>query len=156
MRLIGIPDVSGAPASWINSNHLASVRPLYTTDARGDLLAVELNVEGLPLHKVKLGEFESLTAAQASWTSLLYELQQSLQLVEIPGASGSPMIWVSPAHIVSVRPLYTSDGSSHVLFVELKVEGLPLHRGRLGEFESRAAAQEKWAWFVEELQQEVD
>ena len=75
-----------------------------------------------------------------------------MRLIGIPDASGQPAIWINADHLVSVQPIYSNDGTSDLLTAELKVDGMPLYRVKLGTFDTRAAAQAKWAWFLEELQ----
>ena len=77
-----------------------------------------------------------------------------MQLIPIPDASGRPTIWVNAEHLVSVMPVFRTGDRDITADVEFKIEGMPLYRVRLGEFSERAAAEEAFTVFLEQLQGE--
>lgn len=76
-----------------------------------------------------------------------------MKLIPIPDADGSPQIWINVDHLVSVMPVYRGGASGVMVDAELKVDGMPLYRVRLGEHVDRGAAQlafEKWLMRLEQ------
>lgn len=76
----------------------------------------------------------------------------SMKLIELPDATGKPSLWINADHVVSVMPHYSSTGREETLNVELKVDGMPLHRITVGRYESRADAEQAFAAFMGQLQ----
>jgi len=75
MQLIPVPDADGRAQLWINADHLASVQQNQRHGAHGILLEAELKVDGLPLHRVQLGEHASQEDADAAFHRFLTQLQ---------------------------------------------------------------------------------
>ena len=75
MQLLPIPDASGSPIFWINADHLVSVSRLHIQTGRDVRLVAELKIEGMPLHRVELGTFDTIASADSSWTAFLERLQ---------------------------------------------------------------------------------
>jgi len=63
VRLIPLSDRNGAPATWVNPEHLVSVEPVYFGGTTGVNVAAEVKVNGMPLQRVALGS--DLTRADA-------------------------------------------------------------------------------------------
>ncbi|SDH31658.1 hypothetical protein [Microbacterium sp. 77mftsu3.1] len=75
MRLLPIPDADGNPTMWINADHLVSVQALTHGGEKGIVLTVELKVDGMPLHRVRLGEYLEKADADAAFARFLDTLQ---------------------------------------------------------------------------------
>lgn len=75
-----------------------------------------------------------------------------MKLIELADANGKPTLWINADHIASVMAQYTSDGREETLNVELKVDGMPLHRWTLGRYPSREDAELAFAQFIDRLQ----
>lgn len=75
MRLLPIPDADGNPTMWINADHLVSVQAVTRGGERGVVLDAELKVDGMPLHRVRLGEHADKADADAAFARFLAVLQ---------------------------------------------------------------------------------
>lgn len=75
MQLIPVPDASGKTQFWINADHLVSVLQVQRHGPHGLVLDAELKVDGLPLHRVPLGEHADQQAADAAFDRFLTQLQ---------------------------------------------------------------------------------
>lgn len=75
MQLLPVPDAKGRVQFWINADHLASVRRNQRHGTDGVVLEAELKVDGLPLHRVPLGEHPDQAAADAAFDRFLTQLQ---------------------------------------------------------------------------------
>lgn len=75
MELIGVPDVHGRVQFWINADHLVSVQQLIRHGEHGFVLEAELKVDGMPLHRVPLGEHPGTDDAEAVFHQFLSRLQ---------------------------------------------------------------------------------
>lgn len=76
-----------------------------------------------------------------------------MRLLAVPDASGRPLMWINADHLVSVMPLFRVGDGVVSLDVELKVDGLPLQRVRLGDHPSHDAAEAAFALFLQRLQE---
>lgn len=75
MQLIPVPDAEGRVQFWINADHLTSVAQTQRHGEHGIVLEAELKVDGLPLHRVRLGEHADQKAADAAFNRFLTQLQ---------------------------------------------------------------------------------
>jgi len=75
MRLLPIPDANGNTTMWINADHLVSVQAVYRMGANGVLVDAEMKVDGMPLHRVPLGEHLERAGAEAAFALFLERLQ---------------------------------------------------------------------------------
>ena len=75
MKLLAIPDANGHPVLWVNADHLVSVSRLHLQTGRDVRLLAEIKVEGMPLHRLELGTFASIEAADRQWAAFLEQLQ---------------------------------------------------------------------------------
>lgn len=76
MRLLAVPDASGKPSFWINADHLVSVHRVERRIEHGSTLEAELKVDGMPLQRVLLGDFNDIAALDQAWGQFLTTLQQ--------------------------------------------------------------------------------
>jgi hypothetical protein len=74
MRLLAVRDSSGAPTLWINADHLVSVQAVYRVGVVVSL-SVELKMDGMPLQRVALGDFQDRAAAESAFSVFLGDLQ---------------------------------------------------------------------------------
>lgn len=77
-----------------------------------------------------------------------------IHLIPVPDEHGTPQFWVNATHIVSVTPVYRGGAAGVVVDAELKIEGLPLQRVRLGEQFDNAAAESAFHRWLSILQGE--
>ena len=77
-----------------------------------------------------------------------------MKLIPIPDVDGSPQIWINVDHLVSVMPVYRVSANGVLIDAELKVDGMPLYRVKLGEQADRAAAERAFAHWLDQLQEE--
>lgn len=78
---------------------------------------------------------------------------RGMQLLELPDPTGkAPSMWINADHVVSVMPLIRNMGNGFEAQVEVKLEGMPLHRVMLGVHESKDVAEEAFKEFLERLQ----
>ena len=75
MRLLPIPDASGTPQLWINADHLVSVMLVTRGSEHGIKADVEVKVDGMPLHRVPLGDHDDKEAAEAAFAQFRKELE---------------------------------------------------------------------------------
>jgi len=75
IRLIPVPDANGVPQLWVNVTHLVSVMPVYRSGATGFVVDAELKIDGLPLHRVWLGEHFDRSSAEDAFRQWLLLLQ---------------------------------------------------------------------------------
>lgn len=75
-----------------------------------------------------------------------------MKLIPIPDVNGSPQIWINVDHLVSVMPVYRVSAAGVLVDAELKVDGMPLYRVKLGEHADRGAAQLAFERWMEQLQ----
>lgn len=68
MRLLPLPDASGTPQLWINADHLVSVMLVVRGSEHGVNADVEVKVDGMPLHRIPLGEHADKAAAEVAFT----------------------------------------------------------------------------------------
>lgn len=79
MKLIELADPTGKhPSMWINVNHVVSVTPAHTNNGSGVTAAAEVKLEGMPLHRVALGEHETSAGAEEAFSAFLDRLQAQL------------------------------------------------------------------------------
>jgi len=72
-----------------------------------------------------------------------------IHLIPIPDEHGVAQLWVNVTHLVSVMPVYRGGATGFLVDAELKIEGAPLQRVRLGEHPDRAAAEAAFGrWLV--------
>lgn len=74
MRLLPVRDASGTPTLWVNADHLVSVQAVFRVSSVVSL-SVELKMDGMPLQRVSLSEFEDRAAAESAFSVFLGELQ---------------------------------------------------------------------------------
>lgn len=75
MQLIPMPDAAGHVSFWINADHLVSVQQNQRRGAEGIVLDAEVKVDGLPLHRIPLGEHPDAETADAVFHRFLTQLQ---------------------------------------------------------------------------------
>lgn len=68
MRLLPLPDASGTPQLWINADHLVSVMLVTRGSEHGVKADVEVKVDGMPLHRIPLGEYVDVASADVAFT----------------------------------------------------------------------------------------
>ena len=67
MRLLPLPDASGTPQLWINADHLVSVMLVTRGSEHGVKADVEVKADGMPLHRIPLGEHPDRAAADSAF-----------------------------------------------------------------------------------------
>jgi hypothetical protein len=77
-----------------------------------------------------------------------------MRLLPMPDSSGTPALWINPDHIVSVQAIYRTAERGVDVDVELKLDGMPLMRLRLGSETDRAAGEAVFQQFLDELLRE--
>lgn len=77
MRLIPVPDKDGTPTMWVNADHIVNVIPVYRGGVNGIVVDAELKVDGMPLHRVPLGEHFNRDEAEAVFAEWIARLQTS-------------------------------------------------------------------------------
>ena len=75
-----------------------------------------------------------------------------IHLIPVPDANGVPQLWVNATHLVSVMPVYKGGATGVVVEAELKMEGIPLQRVRLGEHSDKATAEGAFRRWLDLLQ----
>ncbi|QRY42326.1 hypothetical protein JVX92_14915 (plasmid) [Microbacterium hominis] len=75
-----------------------------------------------------------------------------MKLIPIPDIDGNPQIWINVDHLVSVMPVYRGGVTGIVVDAELKVDGMPLYRVKLGEHTDRGAAQLEFEGWLRHLE----
>ena len=75
-----------------------------------------------------------------------------MRLLSIPDAQGVPQLWINVDHLVSVAPVYRGGAAGIAVDAELKVDGMPLYRVKLGEHPDRAAAAAAFSRWLVQLQ----
>jgi len=78
-----------------------------------------------------------------------------MRLLPIPDADGNPTMWINADHLVSVQALTRGGERGIVLDAEVKVDGMPLQRIRLGEHDDMGAANAAFARFLAIVQGET-
>ncbi|MEC5149532.1 hypothetical protein [Cryobacterium sp. GrIS_2_6] len=79
--------------------------------------------------------------------SVIVALPGRVTGLSAPGA----VRWINPEHVVSVRPRLAVTLEGLDLFVELKLEGLPLFETWIGTFENKELADSRRQSYLAEL-----
>ncbi|MCS5735762.1 hypothetical protein [Herbiconiux daphne] len=74
-----------------------------------------------------------------------------VSLPDRDGPAGAARMWINPEHVVSLVPKVSTDGSRHVLRVEIKLIGTPAFDAWLGVYDTGEEADSRWALFLSEL-----
>ena len=74
-----------------------------------------------------------------------------MRLLPMPDVSGTPTLWINPDHLVSIQAVYRTAERGVELDVELKLDGMPLMRVRLGAHPDRTAGETAFQEFLAEL-----
>lgn len=77
-----------------------------------------------------------------------------MRLIAIPDENGKPELWINADHLVSVQPVYRGGVTGIVVDAELKVDGMPLYRVKLGEHFDRSDAEAAFERWLDQLQHE--
>lgn len=76
MQLLELPDPTGkSPSMWVNVDHVVSVMPVYRNTGSAMSAEAEVKLEGMPLHRVLLGEHSSKEEAEEAFKAFLERLQ---------------------------------------------------------------------------------
>ena len=78
-----------------------------------------------------------------------------MRLIGVPDASGKPTMWINADHLVSVAPVIRTGDREVTLEAELKVDGIPLQRIKLGAHPEREAAEAAFSSFLDRLQDQT-
>lgn len=79
MKLIELADPTGKhPSMWVNADHVVSVMPVHTNNGTVISAIAEVKLEGMPLHRVGLGEHASVAEAEVAFRAFLDHLQTQL------------------------------------------------------------------------------
>lgn len=82
MRLLPIPDASGIPQLWINADHLVSVQLVTRGSEVGLVAEVEVKVDGMPLQRVPLGDFDGRGEAEEAFSRFRQVLENERPLAD--------------------------------------------------------------------------
>ena len=77
MRLVQFGSHAAKPLSgvWVNVDHLVTLAPIVSETGTSLHLSAEFKLEGLPIQRIKIGDYETLDAAAAAWANLIASLQ---------------------------------------------------------------------------------
>lgn len=76
MQLLELPDPLGKkPSMWVNVDHVVSVMPMYRNTGTAITAEAEVKLEGMPLHRVSLGDHTTTAQAEEAFEAFLGRLQ---------------------------------------------------------------------------------
>lgn len=75
MRLLALPDKDGRPTFWVNADHIVMIQRQDSKTGAGIHVVAEVKVDGMPLFRTPVGDFDDLPHADTAWAAFLEQLQ---------------------------------------------------------------------------------